>query len=195
LGLYDLVQITQGAQGAWANFIIDVICALTAGSLGKVLSKFVGTAGKTLTAAIENLVVAGMGPYIIPVIFAIQKATATIARWFTWGGNFAKTKLGINWLADKVAPAIKYMSEIVEKLVKKLKPQQSGLVSPLGKAGYVSGKFVASLVPSATLRTAGALAAKINPAIWGKLSNLSAQEVGLFAGQTLEQSTFKIIEK
>jgi hypothetical protein len=196
LGLYDLYQITQGADGAWANFIIDVICALTAGSLGNVLGKFVGVAGKTLTQALEGLVLKGLGPYIIPVIYVIQKSISTVARWFTWGGNFAKTKLGIGWLADKVAPAIKYMSEIVEKLLVKLKLKpQEGLTTPLGQAGYVASKTVSSLIPSTVLRTTGALAARINPAIWGKLANLSSHEVGLIAGQTLEQGTMKAIEK
>jgi hypothetical protein len=195
LGLYDLYQITQGVEGAWANFIIDIICALTAGSLGGVLSKFVGVAGKTLTQAIQNLVLKGMGPYIIPIISVLQKSTTSVARWFTWAGQFTKTKLGISWLSDKVAPAIKYMSEIVEQLLVKIKPAQPGLVSPLGKTGYVIGKTIASLVPVTTLRTAGALAAKINPAVWAKLSNLSAQEVGLIAGQTLEKGVFKAIEK
>jgi len=196
MGLYDLYQITQGADGAWANFIIDVICALTAGSLGNVLGKFVGVVGKTLTQALEGLILKGMGPYIIPVIYVIQKSISTVARWFTWGGNFAKAKLGIGWLADKVAPAIKYMSEVVETLVKKLglKPGK-GIKTPLGQAGYLAGKTVASLIPSATLRTTGALAARMNPAVWGKLANLSSQEVGLIAGQTLEQGAMKAIEK
>ena len=198
LGLYDLYQITQGVEGAWANFIIDIICALTAGSLGGVLSKFVGTAGKTLIVALENLMLKGMGPYIIPVIYVLQKSGATVARWFTWAGLFVKNNLGMPWLFKQVAPATKYISEIVEKLLVKIKPNQAtmpGLVSPLGKGGYLLGSTIASLVPATTLRTAGALASKINPTVWGKLSNLSTQEVGLFAGQTLEQGTFKAIEK
>jgi hypothetical protein len=196
LGLYDLYQITQGKDGAWANFIIDVICALTAGSMGSVLGKFAGTVGKTLTAALENLVLKGMGPYIIPVIYALQKSIGATSRWFTWAGNFAKANLGIGWLANKVAPAIKYMSEVVETLFQKLglNPRE-GLKTPLGQAGYLAGKTVASLIPSATLRTTGALAARMNPAVWGKLANLSSQEVGLIAGQTLEQGTMKAIEK
>ena len=184
MGLYDLYQITKGKEGAWANFIIDVICALTAGSLGSVLGKFVGTAGKTLTVALQNLVSKGMGPYIIPVIYTLQKGIGAISRWFTWGGNFAKTKLGISWLADKVTPAIKYMSEIVEKIA-----------SALGKGAVVTTSTVASLIPATVLRTAGAMAAKVNPQVWGNLSNLSAQELGLFAGQTLERGALKAIEK
>ena len=198
LGLYDLYLITQGTEGAWANFIIDIICALTAGSLGGVLSKFVGTAGKTLIVALENLMLKGMGPYIIPVIYVLQKSGSTVARWFTWAGLFVKNNLGMPWLFKQVAPATKYISEIVEKLLVKIKPNQAtmpGLVSPLGKGGYLLGSTIASLVPATTLRTTGALAAKINPSLWGKLSNLSTQEVGLFAGQTLEQGTFKAIEK
>ena len=198
LGLYDLYQITQGVEGAWANFIIDIICALTAGSLGGVLSKFVGTAGKTLIVALENLMLKGMGPYIIPVIYVLQKSGMTVARWFTWAGLFVKNNLGMPWLFKQVAPATKYISEIVEKLLVKIKPNQAtmpGLVSHLGKCGYLLGSTIASLVPATTLRTAGALASKINPTVWGKLSNLSTQEVGLFAGQTLEQGTFKAIEK
>ena len=162
------------------------------------LSKFVGTTGKTLIAAIENLMLKGMGPYIIPVIYVLQKSGTTVARWFTWAGLFVKNNLGMPWLSKQVAPATEYISEIVKKLIIKAKPNQAtmpGLVSPLGKGGYLLGRTIASLVPSATLRTAGALTAKINPAVWGKLSNLSAQEVGLFAGQTLEQGTFKAIDK
>lgn len=195
LGLYDLYQITQGVEGAWANFIIDIICALTAGSLGGVLSKFVGTAGKTLIVAIENLMSKGMGPYIIPVISVIQKSGTAVANWFTWAGLFVKNNLGMPWLSKQVAPATKYMYEVAKTLASKIKPTQPGLVSPLGQGGYLLGATIGSLVPAAALRTSGALAAKINPAVWGKLSNLSAQEVGLFAGQTLEQGTFKAIDK
>lgn len=196
LGLYDLYLITQGTEGAWANFIIDIICALTAGSLGGVLSKFVGTAGKTLIVALENLMLKGMGPYIIPVIYVLQKSGATVARWFTWAGLFVKNNLRMPWLFKQVAPATKYISEIVENLIKKLrlKPVE-GLKTPLGQAGFIAGKGVASLIPSATLRTTGALAARMSPAVWGKLANLSSQEVGLIAGQTLEQGTMKAIEK
>jgi len=196
LGLYDLYQITQGVEGAWANFIIDIICALTAGSLGGVLSKFVGTAGKTLIVALENLMLKGMGPYIIPVIYALQKSGTAVAKLFTWAGLFVKNKLGMPWLSKQVAPATKYISEIVENLIKKLrlKPVE-GIKTPLGQAGFIAGKAVASLIPSATLRTTGALAARMNPVVWGKLANLSSQEVGLIAGQTLEQGTMKVIEK
>jgi hypothetical protein len=197
LGLYDLYQITQGVEGAWANFIIDVLCALTAGSLGGVLSKFVGTAGKTLAVSLQNLMSKGMGPYIKPVITAIQKAGPTVSRWFTWAGQFVKKHLGISWLSDKVAPAMKYVTELTEQILKnpKITPRQPGIVSPLGKAGYVAGKAVASLIPTATLRTTGALAAKHNPQVWGALANLTPYRMGLYTGQALEQSVFKIIEK
>ena len=206
LGLYDLYQITQGVEGAWANFIIDVICALTAGSLGGVLSKFVGTAGKTLAAALQNLMSKGMGPYIKPVLTAIQKAGPTVSSWFTWAGLFLKRNLGISWLSDKVAPAIKYVSELVGQIIKHPKVQsatqavmptsrQVGIVSPLGKTGYVLGRTVASLIPFASLRTTGALAAKHNPQVWGALANLTPYKMGVYTGQALEQSVFKIIEK
>ena len=79
MGLYDLYQISQGVDGAWGNFIIDVICALTAGSLGGKLSKFIGTAGKTLTQALQNLMTKGLGSYITPIITLIQKATTSVA--------------------------------------------------------------------------------------------------------------------
>jgi hypothetical protein len=195
MGLYDLYQISQGVDGAWGNFIIDVICALTAGSLGGKLSKFIGTAGKTLTQALQNLMTKGLGSYITPIITLIQKATTSVARWFTWGGQFAKKNLGINWLSDKVAPAMKYMDDLVVKLREKIIPKDSGVKTPLGAAGYITGKKITSLVPSNTLRKTGALASKINPDVWGKLSNLSAKEVGTIAGQTLEKGVFKAIEK
>jgi hypothetical protein len=204
LGLYDLYQITQGVEGAWANFIIDVLCALTAGSLGSVLSKFVGTAGKTLAVSLQNLMSKGMGPYIKPFITAIQKAGPTVSRWFTWAGQFVKKHLGISWLSDKVAPAIKYVTELAEQIIKHpkvqstkqaLTPRQPGIVSPLGKAGYLAGKTVASLIPASTLRTTGALAAKHNPQVWGALANLTPYRMGVYTGQALEQSVFKIIEK
>lgn len=205
LGLYDLYQITQGVDGAWANFIIDVICALTAGSLGGVLSKFVGTAGKSISEVIKNLMTKGMGPIITPVISVLKNSLSAVAGWFKWGGKFAKDKLGIGWLLDKVAPAIQWMNKGVEDLIAFIKPNQTvtpGLVSPIGKAGYLAGKgvagagkLIASLVPSTTLRTANALATKMNPSAWGKLSSLTTQEIGLYAGQTLEQGTFKAIQK
>lgn len=206
LGLYDLHQITQGVEGAWANFIIDIICALTAGSLGGVLSKFVGTAGKTLIVALENLMLKGMGPYIIPVIYVLQKSVTTVARWFTWAALFVKNNLGLPWLFKQVAPATKYISEIVEQIIKHPKAQsakqaimptsrQVGIVSPLGKTGYVLGRTVASLIPFASLRTTGALAAKHNPQVWGALANLTPYKMGVYTGQALEQSVFKIIEK
>jgi hypothetical protein len=206
LGLYDLHQITQGVEGAWANFIIDIICALTAGSLGGVLSKFVGTAGKTLIVALENLMLKGMGPYIIPVISVLQKSGTTVARWFTWAAIFVKENLGMPWLFKQVAPATKYISEIVEQIIKHPKAQsakqaimptsrQVGIVSPLGKTGYVLGRTVASLIPFASLRTTGALAAKHNPQVWGALANLTPYKMGVYTGQALEQSVFKIIEK
>jgi len=206
LGLYDLYQITQGVEGAWANFIIDIICALTAGSLGGVLSKFVGTAGKTLVTSLQNLMSKGMGPYIIPVISVIQKSGTTVARWFTWAGLFVKNNLGMPWLFKQVAPATKYISEIVEQIMKHPKVQstkqaviptsrQVGIVSPIGKAGYLAGKTVASLIPLSTLRTTGALAAKNNPQVWGALANLTPYKMGIYTGQALEQSVFKTIEK
>jgi hypothetical protein len=206
LGLYDLYQITQGVDGAWANFIIDIICALTAGSLGGVLSKFVGTAGKTLAATLQNLMSKGMGPYITPVIAALKTAGPTVTAWFGWANVFLKRNLGISWLSDKVAPAIKYMGELVEQIIKHPKVQstkqaimpssrQVGIVSPLGKTGYVLGRTVASLIPFASLRTTGALAAKHNPQVWGALANLTPYKMGVYTGQALEQSVFKIIEK
>ncbi len=184
LGLYDMYQISQGKDGAWANFIIDVICALTAGSLGNVLGKFVGVAGKSLMQALEGLIAKGLGPYVIPVMYVIKKATTTVVGWFKWGAEFAKSKLGMGWLSGKINIAIDGMNTLVEKIA-----------SLLGKGAVVTTSTLASLVPGAVLRTAGALAAKVNPQVFGNLANLSAQEVGLFAGQTLEKGVLKAIEK
>jgi hypothetical protein len=150
-----------------------------------------------------------MGPYITPVISTLKTAGPTVTAWFGWANVFLKTNLGISRLSNKVAPAIKYMGELVEQIIKHPKVQsakqavmptskQAGVVSPLGKGGYMAAKIVASLVPptiSAKLRTAGALAAKVNPAIWGKLGSASVADVALFAGQTLENSVFKTIQK
>jgi len=184
MGLYDMYQISQGVDGAWANFIIDVICALTAGSLGNVLGKFVGVAGKSLMQALEGLIAKGLGPYVIPVIYGLKKATTTVIGWFKWGSEFAKSKLGMGWLSGKINVAIESMNTLVEKIA-----------SLLGKGAVVTTSTVASLIPGAVLRTAGALAAKVNPQVFGNLANLSAQEVGLFAGQTLERGVLKAIEK
>lgn len=184
LGLYDMYQISQGVDGAWANFIIDVICALTAGSLGGVLGKFAGTAGKSLVQALEGLIAKGLGPYVIPVVYALKKSVATVVGWFKWAGNFSKVNLGMGWLSGKITVAIESLNTVIERLA---------LV--LGKSTYTTAKLITSLIPKSALRTAGALAARVNPQVWGHLSNLSAHEVSLFAGQTLEQGALKAIEK
>ena len=117
-------------------------------------------------------------------MYVIKKATTTVVGWFKWGAEFAKSKLGMGWLSGKINIAIEGMNTLVEKMA-----------SLLGKGAVVTTSTLASLVPGAVLRTAGALAAKVNPQVFGNLANLSAQEVGLFAGQTLEKGVLKAIEK
>jgi len=53
MALYDAYQyFVNSAPGSLANLIIDLICLLTAGTLGKALGKLVGTVGTSITGGI-----------------------------------------------------------------------------------------------------------------------------------------------
>ena len=82
--LYDAYQyFVNSAPGSLATLIIDLICLLTAGTLGKALGKLVGTAGTSITGVLQKFMQTGVGQTIKPVLGVISGGASKLASWLS----------------------------------------------------------------------------------------------------------------
>jgi hypothetical protein len=140
---YDLFMMVSGSPN-WFNIVIDILCLLTAGGLGKVLGKWAGKSAKSLSDAISWFF---KGESAVGKV--IVKWMPKIEQFLGWGksklqqaANFIVEKMGLNWAKNGINKGI----TLIDDTVKFLKTKTSELTKNLSKK--VAGKTVTTLSKS-----------------------------------------------
>jgi hypothetical protein len=118
LTLYDGYQYFQnGSTTSLMNLVIDLICLVTAGTLGSVLGKYVGRAASSVSEAIKVLMEGGAGNAIKGVLNTIKNGTSMVSKWLGESSLFMKNKMGINWVANQTKNVGDFFVELTKELV------------------------------------------------------------------------------
>lgn len=172
--LYDAYQyFVNSAPGSLANLIIDLICLLTAGTLGKVLGKLVGTVGTSIGGVLQKFMATGVGQAIKPVLNVISSGASTLSSWLGQAAKFMADKMGITWVAGLLGKVVTFFKDMATKL--------SALVAPT--------------VAKALVRVGVTLGPRFESAILGQLAQKSEQEIAKIAGDQITKAEIKLAEK
>ena len=175
--LYDAYQLfVNNAPGSIANLIIDLICLLTAGTLGKSLKGFVNFGGTTIEMVLNNFMKSGVGKFIEPILGKIQGGMASLSSVLGEASAFMKNKMGISWVANLLSKVTGFFVKMSIKL------------------GTFLGKGVAK-VASPLIRAGAELGAKLEIGIFNELSKKTEQELSKMAGKSITKSQLKAAEK
>lgn len=132
LALYDAYQyFVNSAPGSLANLIIDLICLLTAGALGKVLGKLVGTAGSSISAVLQKFMATGVGQAIKPVLGVISGGASKLSSWLGTAAKFMKDKMGITWVAGLLGKVVTFFKDMAAKLSSFITPAVAKVAQPI----------------------------------------------------------------
>jgi hypothetical protein len=160
--LYDAYQyFVNGVQGSLSNLNIDLLCLLTAGSLGKVLKGFVGKAYTTSQQFFTGLINSGVGKYIN--INVIKNGITTVSSWLSSAANFMKTKMGIGWASNLVNKVVGFFKGIAEKI----------------------GSFVGTTSAKTISRAGVTLNNQFNWKVFNTLAQMSEQDIAKIVGATV----------
>jgi len=185
MGLYDLYQVVvNGNTGYLGNLLIDIICCVSSGYLGKPLSAFAGKVFTSVEGFLAALMKSNAGTSVKPFIQIIIGGFKTLMYWFGQAAKFMKDRMGINWVSNLISKIEPYYTQIVAWFSKNLQ----------GSAQKV-GSLISSILSPTLLRTSTILATKFEPAVFSKVAALTEQEIGEYVGKELEKTTLKYIEK
>ena len=175
--LYDGYQYFVNG-GSLFNLIIDVICLVTAGTLGKFLGKWVGQAAGSVSEAFTKLLNSGAGSWLKPIVGKLAAAGSWIMGYLGKAAAFMAEKMGINWVASIVNKVGSFFSEILKVVEQK--------VAPI--VGKVLGKGVEKI--------AGAqFVAKYGGSMSKKLATLGAAEIEAYTAKGIRNGTLDVIDK
>lgn len=119
LTLYDGYQyFVNGSSSSLMNLIIDVICLVTAGTLGPVLGKFIGKASSSVGNAIKIIMEGGSGKALKPVLETIKNGASALSKWLGEAVEVMKNKMGINWVSNIAGRIQKLLKTIYDELAK-----------------------------------------------------------------------------
>lgn len=175
--LYDGYQLfVNDAMGSMGNLIIDLICLLTAGSIGKQLKGLVNFGGKTIEGVLKYFMESGAGKVISPFLERIQGGASSLSSFLGQSSTFMETKMGINWVGKILTSVKTFFTDMVTKLGNFLGKGISKLTTPLVRGG-------------------ASLGAKFEVAIFNELSKKTDQELSKLAGRAMTQIQIKTAEK
>jgi len=175
--LYDGYQYFVNG-GSIFNLIIDVICLVTAGTLGKYLGKWVGQVAGSVSEAFTKFLNSGAGSWLKPIVSKIAAAGSWIMGYLGKAAKFMADKMGITWVANIVGKVGSFFSEIL-----KVVEQKVGTV--VGKAGAQIAEKIAGTQ----------FVAKYGGSMSKKLASLGAAEVEAYAAKGIRNGTLDIIDK
>lgn len=193
MGLYDLYQLTVNGNTSYlGNFIIDLICCITAGALAKPLASLAGKAFASVEAMMGTIMKSSVGTVVTKFLQVIETGLQSVIGFFSQAATFMKNKMGINWVGNLVSKIEPYYNQIVE-FIKGLRiPARQRLLGMQARSGVAK---LASYLAPAVLRTAKALSTKFSPEILEKASLLTPLEIGQYIGVQLEKTALATINK
>lgn len=145
--LYDAYQyFVNNTTGSLSNLIIDLICLLTAGSLGKVLKGFVNFAANSITAVISKFMQSGLGQSLKPIVKTIEGGASAVSNFLSSASQFMKDKMGIGWVSGQIDKVKKFFLEMSIALSKAIGGAAAKAASSVIRAGVKLGnKFEVSV--------------------------------------------------
>lgn len=193
IGLYDLYQLTVNGDSSYlGNFIIDLICCVTAGYLAKPLAGFAGK----MFASVDDLMAAIMkssaGPYVNKVITGIEMGFESVMGFFREAATFMKNNMGINWVTNLLSKLEPYYTKIVNFIKSLRLPGRTRLATMQARSGLSK---TASLLAPSIIRTSAALSRKFSPEVFEKIALLTPIEIGTYIGVQLEKTALATINK
>jgi hypothetical protein len=193
LGLYDLYQLTvNGNTGYLGNFIIDLICCVTAGYLAKPLAGFAGKMFSKVDDLMAAIMKSSAGPYVTKVMGAIESGFQSVMGFFKEAATFMKNKMGINWVSNLISKLEPYYTKIVNFIKSLRLPGRTRLATMQARSGLAK---ISSLLAPSVIRTSAALSKKFSPEVFAKVALLTPIEIGTYIGVQLEKTALAAINK
>lgn len=175
--LYDGYQYFVNGASLF-NLIIDVICLVTAGTLGKFLGKWVGQAAGSIGDAFTKLLNSGAGSWLKPIVGKLAAAGSWIMGYLSKAAKFMTDKMGITWVANIVSKVGSFFSEMLKIVEQK--------VAPI--VGKVLGKGVEKIAGSQFV-------AKYGGSMSTKLGTLGAAKITAYTAKGIRNTTLDVIDK
>lgn len=193
MGLYDLYQLTvNGNTGYLGNFIIDLICCVTAGYLAKPLAGFAGKMFSKVDDLMAAIMKSSAGPYVTKVLQTIEGGFQSVVSFFKEAATFMKSNMGINWVGNLISKLEPYYTKIVDFIKSLRLPGRTRLATMQARSGLAK---TASLLAPGVIRTSQALSKKFSPEVFEKIALLSPIEIGKYIGVQLEKTALLAINK
>ena len=174
--LYDGYQYFVNGASLF-NLIIDVICLVTAGTLGKFLGKWVGQAAGSIGEAFTKLLNSGAGSWLKPIVGKLAAAGSWIMGYLGKAASFMAEKMGINWVKNIVNKVGSFFSEMLKIVEQK--------VAPI--VGKVLGKGVEKIAGSQFVAKYGGSMSK-------KLGTLGAAKIEAYTAKGIRNGTLDVID-
>ena len=174
--LYDGYQYFVNGASLF-NLIIDVICLVTAGTLGKFLGKWVGQAAGSIGDAFTKLLNSGAGSWLKPIVGKLAAAGSWIMGYLGKAAKFMADKMGITWVANIVSKVGSFFSEMLKIVEQK--------VAPI--VGKVLGKGVEKIAGSQFV-------AKYGGSMSTKLGTLGAAKIEAYTAKGIRNGTLDVID-
>ena len=174
--LYDGYQYFVNGASLF-NLIIDVICLVTAGTLGKFLGKWVGQAAGSIGKAFTKLLNSGAGSWLKPIVGKLAAAGSWIMGYLGKAAKFMADKMGITWVANIVSKVGSFFSEMLKIVEQK--------VAPI--VGKVLGKGVEKIAGSQFVAKYGGSMSK-------KLGTLGAAKIEAYTAKGIRNGTLDVID-
>jgi len=175
--LYDGYQYFVNGASLF-NLIIDVICLVTAGTLGKFLGKWVGQAAGSIGEAFTKLLNSGAGSWLKPIVGKLAAAGSWIMGYLGKAASFMAEKMGINWVKNIVNKVGSFFSEMLKIVEQKVAPV-IGKVIGKGAEKIAGAQFVA----------------KYGGSMSKKLGTLGAAEIEAYTAKGIRNGTLDVIDK
>ena len=175
--LYDGYQYFVNGASLF-NLIIDVICLVTAGTLGKFLGKWVGQAAGSIGDAFTKLLNSGAGSWLKPIVGKLVAAGSWIMGYLGKAAKFMADKMGITWVANIVSKVGSFFSEMLKIVEQK--------VAPI--VGKVLGKGVEKIAGSQFV-------AKYGGSMSSKLGTLNNAKITEYTAKGIRNGTLDVIDK
>lgn len=193
MGLYDLYQLTVNGNTSYlGNFIIDLICCITAGALAKPLASLAGKAFASVEAMMGTIMKSSVGTVVTKFLQVIETGLQSVIGFFSQAATFMKNKMGINWVGNLVSKIEPYYTKIVDFIKSLRLPGRTRLATMQARSGFA--KTASQLAPG-IIRTSAALSRKFSPEVFEKIALLSPIEIGKYIGVQLEKTVLLAINK
>ena len=190
MAVYDGYQVSQGKLTNLAYLVVDLICVITSGVIGKAFGKITSALGgksfSKIGQVIEWLLSTSIGKTIKNAVMPVIETASSFLETIKSGVNFLVEKMGQSWAGK----AFSFIATKWKTFVDGFK----NMFRELATAG-VGKVFAKSILNPSFLRTTSNLAGRFSPKVLAKLAEMSEKEVAEYCGQEIPKYMLKALEK